>query len=56
LARNWTTKIETLLSHSQFFKLRYSNPDTQIFQYVPQPCIIQGATPYTPQTYTPGSG
>jgi hypothetical protein len=35
LSRNWGAKVESQLDHSPYFKLRYKNPDTQIFQYVP---------------------
>ena len=33
--RAWGTEVERLLSQSPHFKLRYSNPDAEIFQYVP---------------------
>lgn len=35
LSRNWGAKVESQLTHSKYFKLRYSNPETQIFKYVP---------------------
>ena len=35
LSRGWGAKVESQLAHSIYFKLRYKNPDTQIFQYVP---------------------
>ena len=35
LSPNWGAKVESQLAHSKYFTLRYKNPDTQIFQYVP---------------------
>jgi hypothetical protein len=39
LPENWGTTVESMLAHSPNFKLRYSNPDGEVFQYVPQPVI-----------------
>jgi hypothetical protein len=37
LPKNWGTTIENMLAHSPEYKLRYSNPDAEIFQYTPHP-------------------
>jgi len=36
LARSWGTTVEGLLSRSPYFWLRYTNPNAQIFQYIPR--------------------
>lgn len=35
MPRTWGTTVEGMLSRSPHFKLRYSNPDAEIFQYIP---------------------
>lgn len=35
LPRTWGATLERMLSRSPHFKLRYSNPDAEIFQYIP---------------------
>jgi hypothetical protein len=37
LSPNWGAKVEAELRHSRYFKLRYSNPNAQVFQYIPRP-------------------
>lgn len=37
MPQNWTTIIENQLDHSPNYKLRYSNSDAEIFQYIPHP-------------------
>ena len=37
LPENWGTTIDKMLAHSSNYKLRYSNPDAQVFQYTPHP-------------------
>jgi hypothetical protein len=37
LPETWGLKVERFLSHSRHFRLRYSNPDAEIFQYIPRP-------------------
>jgi hypothetical protein len=34
LPKNWGTTVEDILGHSPNFRLKYSNPDGEIFQYV----------------------
>jgi hypothetical protein len=37
LPGNWSTTLESELAQSPHYKLRYSNPDSWIFQYIPTP-------------------
>jgi hypothetical protein len=37
LPRSWGGRVENMLLESPYFKLRFRNPDTEIFQYVPKP-------------------
>jgi hypothetical protein len=37
LPETWGSKVERFLVQSQHFKLRYSNPNAEIFQYIPRP-------------------
>lgn len=36
LPETWGAKVERFLSHSSYFRLVYSNPDAEIFQYIPR--------------------
>ncbi len=39
LPETWGAKVERFLSRSPNFRLRYSNPDAEIFQYIPHPRV-----------------
>lgn len=39
LPKNWGSTVESMLAHSPNYKLRYTNPDGEIFQYIPHPVV-----------------
>jgi hypothetical protein len=40
LPKTWGAKVEKLLVNSPYFKVRYSNPDAEILQYIPHPSRV----------------
>ena len=43
LPENWGTTVDNYLAHSPNYKLRYSNADGEVFQYIPSPVIKHAA-------------
>jgi hypothetical protein len=37
MPENWGATVDNLLAHSPNYKLRYANPDAEVFQYIPHP-------------------
>jgi hypothetical protein len=50
LPENWGTTVENLLARSPNYKLRYANPDGEIFQYIPHPQVKKSSATKTTQT------